>query len=306
MNNKTDINPGQMYRDFLARLEPSYRLCYVDSYDEVPAKLIQQCLDARSGEPLTSEPLFDEERRYYADYYLKELAQTFIDKPYSYEKLEEFTGSDEWDSLLNEIEDRDTSAPLRELLSQSTVHVRIMLHSNYDCWLPVWETRSLYLRDSALDGILAMLSLNPSRVKAAAMKLGMPVSGRWPDLPSREGKEVVDYEAFVKNLQACPNYGLWTFFGRFRLTDLLDADFDPASLTIPKGTVCSMYNDWNGGGSTYLIHTIRDIPVRELVRRGARRKDTARVYVDEKGCSNGYASGEVYGQYLSDEYALVA
>lgn len=87
---------------------------------------------------------------------------------------------------------------------------------------------------------------------------------------------------------------------------LIDSHFNTDEMTIPKGTTCTMFNDWNGGGSHSDTVTLQDVSIKELMRRGSHYFDIPRVYIDERGTSRGYSSDSVYGGHFSEEPALVA
>ena len=198
-----------MYRELFRNLEENYELCYVDHRDQIKPQAIAKCLEKKSTLDLDLSGYFSEIRRISA---VEELETLIRVSGYPEPDITAFRHTQEYDDLLTEIEYRDVSQPVRDTFVQSTCHMRVTLHSNYDCWLPLWETRSLYLEDSALKGILAALCLNPAKVKLEALRQGVACEGRWPDIPSREGKEIVSYEGFIENLIECPNYGLWSFF----------------------------------------------------------------------------------------------
>lgn len=299
------LDEKKLYNEVYEKLQKKYNLCYIDYRDEIPARIIKDCLEKKSSDPLHEEDLYWEQRYESAKQELESILQSMVNKPYTRDQIELFKDTPEYDELRYEIEARDESTPVKNCLMQSDIHVRIMLHSNYDCWLPLWETGGLYLEDSALKGILAMLSLNPKKVKEAAIRRGVTVSGRWPNLTKREGKEVVDYDPFIDVLVECSNYGLWTFVGKADPEALWDNDFNTDKMRITKGTTCTMFNDWNGGGSLSQIETIREVSMKELIRRGAPYFDAPKVYIDEKGNDfRGYSTDDVYGGYLSNETAL--
>ena len=295
------FNPEAMYNDLLTKLEKTYSLCYVDQSDYVSPKTVKKCIDEQSPATIFDDDPFFEMRRYSAR---EELEKVIGMSDYDQALVDKFRMSNDYMNLVAEIEDRDDSHPERTVFERSKCHVRITLHSNYDCWLPLWETGSLYFDDTAMKGLLAVLCLNPAKVKKEAIRQGLECEGRWPNIRTREGNEIVSYKDFINNLYECPNYGLWSFFGTFDMKALWKKDFNTDGMTIPKDTVCFMFNSWNGGGSCAQARTLRDVTIKELIRRGAPYHDTTRVYVDERGCSDGYTSRQVYGPFLSDEIAL--
>ena len=297
------FSPKKMFKELYRNLEESYDLCYVDYRDEIEPQAIAKCLEKKSTLDLDLSGCFCEMRRSSA---VEELETLIRVSGYTESDVTAFRHTQEYDDLLAEIEYRDVSQPVRDTFVQSTCHMRITLHSNYDCWLPLWETRSLYLEDSALKGLLAALCLNPSKIKQEALRQGVACEGRWPNIPSREGKEIVSYEDFIENLIECPNYGLWSFFGTFDMESLWKAGFKTDDMVIPKGTMCYMYNSWNGGGSCAKTRTLREVSLKELTARSAHYLDIPRIHVDERDCDAGYSSDQVYGCHRTNEVALVA
>ena len=288
-----------MHEQLCAKLYKSYILYQPERDEEVPPKTVQDCIRNKQMDELLRihfGECITQAARLTADNHL----QT---NGFTHEQIRQYKESDLYDSLCELIESRDHSRPLETLFKQTRCQVRIELHSNYDCWLPLYES-PLRVEESALNGLLATLCLNPAKVKHAAVKKRIPCEGRFPNIPSREGRELVDYDNFIKSLYECPNYGLWTFFGTFDMEALWDNGFNTDAMTIPKGTVCGMYNSWRGGGTTFVIHTLREVSIRELTRRAAPYKDAPYVIVDHREAQNEYASNEVYGQYLSEEVAL--
>ncbi len=298
------VDEKAVFDTLLPMLDERYKLCYVDYRDELPANTIQQCLDKKSRNPLDVEDLWWESREYNARHILEEL----MDKAgYSRDEQQLFIETEEYQQLICEIECRDVSTPVMDACRQTVMHGYVRFHSNYDCWLPIWEQGGIQAEETALGGIMAALSLNPAKVREAARKTGIDTFGRFRNIPSREGKELVDYDGFIRVLIETPNYGNWAFFGRLDLQALLKNKFNPDGLTIPEGTTCAMFNWWNGGGSLDFCNTLRPVTVGELRRRLARYKDDIKVVVDERSNrEHGYTPSDVYGDHISEDKILAA
>ena len=285
-------------------LEPSYTLVCVDYRDELPPSILKECLEKKSLAPLYAEDVYRDATVEGAGYVIAGL----IGKSnLSAKEIDTFKYSSEYDDLLWEIiENHDASNPEAEVFEKTFVHGYLRLQSNYDVWCPLRMTRGLNTRDDALCGIMAALSLDPSLVKAKADELGVPTApgSRWKKIPARRGKEAVDYKAFVDCLYDTPCCGNWTFVGRFDMEALSRKGCDTGRMTIPKGTTCLIFDPWDGGGSYQPIVTVRDLAVRDIVRRQARYQDTLRISVDERGVSENYTTASVYGEYLSEEKFL--
>ena len=297
------VDEKAVFDTLLPMLDERYELCYVDYRDELPAHTIQECLDKRSSGPLFEEDYWAESRDYYVKEEIKRLMQQ---AGYTEDQFEVFKWSDEYQDLVWEIQDRDRSTPVKDTAKQTRMHAYLRFHSNYDCWLPLWEQGGIQVEGTALGGILAALSLNPRKVKEAAVKKGVTTIGSFRNIPSREGKELVDYAQFVRVLCETPNYGNWSFFGTLDLAQLLDEQFDPDEMVIPTDTTCCMFNWWNGGGSLDFCHTLRPVAVKELRKRLSPYSDGLKIIVDEGRGNGGYTPCEVYGQHLSNEICLTA
>lgn len=294
------INEEKMFREFSAKLEPSYTLCYPAQGEEVPAKTVADCIEKRSLTPLYEEDMFGEARWYYAREAVNRIMEGFKNKKYSSDQLDLFKESDQYRDLICSVIDHDDSDIEREVLRQTSFHVRVTVHSNYDAWEPIWSSRGLYANKDALTRMMSALRLNPWKVKQVAQK-HTDCFGRWPNIRSRNGKEIVDYEAFVKCLVECPNYGLWTFFGKVDFDAMIKAEMNPDRLVIPKGTDCTVFNPWNGGGSLEFTETLRDTTLAELNAYVRSEYDRALVEPDEGHVTLGYCSASVYGGIISNK-----
>lgn len=302
MEKAIQIDEKAVYRDVLAALDDHYELVYVDYRDELPAGLVQQCLKKKDITPLTEEDVYADERTAAAQCILDELLK---EQGLDADQAALFRMSEEYDELRFAIEERDRSCPLKDLVTRSDIHGYVFFGSNYDCHIDIFNQGGLWYADTAMAGLLSVLSLNPRKVKDEALRQGVAVHGRWPDLRSREGKEVVKYNQFVECLRETPNYGNWCFFGVFDGEALWNNRFDTDGMTITKGTTCAMFNSWDGGGSLAFCETLRDLPLSEVRRKQSRYSDTYRVLVDETGVKqNGYTPHDVYGDRLSDDVFL--
>lgn len=285
-----------------ARLEPSYTLVDIDYRDELPPTILRDCIKKGDLSPLY-------EGGYYADALndgvafaameiLNALHLSDVDQ-------KAFHDSPEWDELIGDILSR-AECPEKEVFLKTVIHGYLRLQSNYDLWCPLYQTRGLNTEDDALRGMMAALSLNPAKVRDTARQMGCPIApgSRWRDIPGREGKEVVNYKDFIICLQETPCSGSWTFVGTFDMEALLDSECKTETLTIPKGTTCLVYNPFDGGGSYWTINTIRDVPLKDILKRQAPYMDTLYVVVDEKDACEMYTTGSVYGEYLSEDTLL--
>lgn len=288
-----------MYERVKSELQEKYDLVFVDYRDEVSAKIVTECLENKSLEPLFEADYYGEARREAAYDELDRLGESL----YSEDEWFIFkTESDFYEELLWLIEERDSSCPERSCWSQTQIDGRVMLFSNYDCWVPPYDAGALYAQKDYLETAMRVLCLNPKKVKEVCSEWA-DCKGRWPNYPFRNGKEVISYEGFSRILRESCNYGLLCFVGKMNMGELWEHIGDTNELVIPKGTTVTMFNHWNGGGSMADCETIRDISLEEMNRRAKQGNGTeydfVELEVDEKGCCRGYSTGEVYGGSLS-------
>ena len=304
MTKTTTIDEKDILRRILKNLDGSYTLCYPDYRDEVPATLIQDCIDKRNDSPLYEEDMWSDARHYAARGIIDGLLTKIGLSP---DEKDLFATSDEYRDAVAEIIDRDNSNPEAECLRrQGAVNAYLRFHSNYDCWCGLSEySYRLQVEGTALTAVLAALSLNPWKVKQAANRAGLGTLGQFRNIPSRNGKEAVDYDDFIKGLVNCPNYGNWAFFGRLDLGLMYEKNFRTDGLTIPEGTVCGMYNWWNGGGTLHFCKTIRPLGVKEVVTKLYPYKDGLKLVVDDKSNERyGHVPSDVYGAYYINKENL--
>lgn len=307
-----------IYNGVEARLEKSYTLCYVDYRDNMDGchKLFDKCVDNECSDNLWLEidEAYSEERYQSAVNILDEIRKDMKIQDWTWE---EFKMEDEYNELRWLIEERDDSKVTEDLLNQTDIDARIAIMSNYECCAAHWSQGLDMMGDPYLVQLMAWLSLNPAKLKKEIMErcecTSREIPGRWPNIKSREGKEVVTYEAFVDSWFNSPNMGEFNLFGRLPLYDLLKNDFkfesDPSHWTIPTGTTCGFFNSWCGGGTLSIISTIRSVNVGDILKKNkpknATQFDYLKLMVDEKGC-HGYSSGEVYGGSMSTDQIMCA
>ena len=297
-----DDQARKILADFIlkeAPLQKKYHLCEPEWRDDFPTDILEKCLEKKSFQPAIEEDWYTDEKVRSAVAVTREILKAM---GFSDEEADDFQTNydDTFDELRFAVEERDASFPEKELLLRSEAHGFLYLKSNYDCWIDIWEAGGLWY-EGAMQGLLAVLSLNPRKVKEEAGRQDVTVNGRWPDYPEREGKEVVNYDAFVKSLRETPGYGNWAFLGTFDMQGLWDD-----KMTIPSGTTCGMFNSWNGGGTLFFARTIRPLPVKDIIRIQKRYSDGFRVHVDEGGRPDyGYSPSSVYGRHPSDDCFLI-
>lgn len=302
-----------IYNGAMEKMAEEYWLNYVDYRDNIDyhGKVIVECLEQKCVCPIWEEGWYDEqtcEASYdEADELIKSLGV-------SEDVLEIFKQDfeDDYNEIRYAIEERNQDEPYREVLGQSSIQGFIRINSSYEAAQPHWCLGYDFMDDEYLVQLMSWLCLNPAKVKQTLIEVfDAEPKGRWPNCPSRNGKEIVSYEDFCRTYFECPNYCFFAFFGMLPLQKLYDNNFDwECGFTIPKGTTCGFYNTWDGGGTLELIETIRDVSISELIKNRPRNYvegyDCIKLCVDEKGCCGGYSSYEVYGGTLNKNELLTA
>lgn len=298
------IDERKMYNQLKSELKEKYTLAATCYNDEIPASVIQECLDQKDTFPMYEKDYWGESRDQNAWDVMQEMLKK---KDYREEETELFLTTDEAWEIHEDIVERDESDPEDTALKNTIAHAYIRFHSNYDCAIPLWEQGGLYANGTALSALMSALSLNPKKVRDAARKRDIQTFGSWRNVASREGKEVVAYDDFINVIIETPCYGNWSFFGKLDMHDLSEAGFDDEKMTIPKGTSCCFYNWWNGSGSLDFCDTIRDISVKELRRRLRRHSqyDDLKTVIDEKENKEyNWTPCDTYGGHISENILL--
>jgi hypothetical protein len=203
-----------------------------------------------------------------------------------------------WDSLRDLVYKRDESTPLKDYLKNtSPVPMRISRYSNYDCINShFFETSSggYEYHESYFGDAVDALNLNPKKVKEA---LGNCVVGKFPDYEWRNGKELVDYKAFVEE---CYNRGcpvcLLTILATIDPMDFYDYSNKFTKFIVPAGNKVGFYSSDHGGGSMFEMELLRPLLI-DTAKVGKSGYDHWGIYVDYK--DNGYTISDVFGAYQS-------
>lgn len=136
---------------------------------------------------------------------------------------------------------------------QKEINVRLTLFSNYDCMNSYWfECTGGYggfrYQESYFRDVLRLLKLNPYRMKQMIEQRD-PVQGYWPHLPSRDGRELVDYYEFFRDLENNHSPAVnFVIIGKVKMKDMFQFKI-PNKVLIPEGTLCGFYSSSHGGGS---------------------------------------------------------
>lgn len=235
----------QIEKAVLSYMEKSYYLYSIDRNDSLKemAGTIDYCFTGFNPEPFYDEltnslwldrEIFQQEtERIVAE--ISENPDYKHLKPYLKQWQEEGT------YFVEEImRERDTSDPVKEWIANTSLRARAILFTNEDLLTPFPEVARRGVQyEGYFKQIIDTLYLNPAKVKRMFEQKEIKVSGRWTNLPYREGKEAVSYESFIEELEEQTGYALLVFMGMYPLQDIYDHKFQKYNyLIIPKGNRC--------------------------------------------------------------------
>ena len=284
-------------------MEDSYTLVWVNYDDNLNENLdvIETCMKEKSA-----MALYDKTDDWYRDaiwhgvsQILEDIKSSCIDEGFDEDAVEEFM-DDNRDDMVNIIYERDDSDALGDLLKNTDdIPVRVEMLSNYDCINSHWlESQGGYVYpDSYFGDMVDALNLNPAKVKRFLAEKGISVYGRCHYRKSRDGKELVSYEDFHRELvNSCCGANLLTYIGKINLKELYESGFSVAKVTIPKDNYCGIFSSMYGGGS------VLDMKLREDVTLELKIEDYHgyRLMIDTPRKKYDYSIGQVYG--VSDSF----
>lgn len=141
------------------------------------------------------------------------------------------------------------------------IPIRVSIHSNWDMINSQWlENQSGYsYKDNYLKTMIDVLNLNPYKVGELLKEKEYNVIDNFTNLKEREGKEKVNYEDFITELENDSCGGCLTFLGYISLEDLIEKEFKINKITIPTECSCGIFNSFAGGGSLMEIETTKEI-----------------------------------------------
>jgi hypothetical protein len=249
-------------------MKDSYQLAYVDYRDSLDEHLdlIQECIDNKDITPLTykCDEWFWESKAASVDDIYEDLLNKCVRSHGMKEAYKFF--SDNEDAIRDEIGERDSSNEIRDLLSNtSDIPVRIELVTDNDCYDSTYDEsrRQQTYWNRYLGDMADVLRLNPARLKEVMIKRGFDVQGRFPDKKYRNGREKVDYDDFLDELESTTcGSNLLTFIMRLRPVDLYDNGFDIRNIVIPEGNLCGLYSSIYGGGGCMEIKLKQKVKIR--------------------------------------------
>ena len=281
----------------------SYTLVWVNYDDNLNENLdvIETCMKEKSAISLYDkiEYWYNESKYYTIREIWDQIKSNCIDEGFDEDAVEEFM-DDNRDDIVNIIYERDDSDALGNLLKNTDdIPVRIEMLSNYDCINSHWlESQGGYVYpDSYFGDMVDALNLNPAKVKKFLAEKGIAVYGRCHYRKSRDGKELVSYEDFHRELvNSCCGANLLTYIGTINLKELYESGFSVAKVTIPKDNCCGIFSSMYGGGS------VLDMKLRSDVTIELKIEDYHghRLLIDNPCKRYDYSIGHVYG--VSDSF----
>lgn len=281
----------------------SYTLVWVNYDDNLNENLdvIETCMKEKSAISLYDkiEYWYNESKYYTIREIWDQIKSNCIDEGFDEDAVEEFM-DDNRDDIVNIIYERDDSDALGNLLKNTDdIPVRIEMLSNYDCINSHWlESQGGYVYpDSYFGDMVDALNLNPAKVKRLLAEKGIAVYGRCHYRKSRDGKELVSYEDFHRELvNSCGGANLLTYIGKINIKELYESDFSVAKVTIPKDNYCGIFSSMYGGGS------VLDMKLRSDVTIELKIEDYHghRLLIDNPHKKYDYSIGHVYG--VSDSF----
>lgn len=262
-------------------------LYYVDYRDELDDENLQKIIDTGS----IDFDLIDYDYEY--DSYieiLKDIEKTF-------DLSEEFLEENE-DELRDIIYTKCSNDPLPDLIKNAWQKpVRLTAYSNYEGIRSDYDhqSRDWYEYSEGFKDIVDILMLDPQTLKKAMIAKGFKVSGSFPTIKSRIGKEYVSYSDFIQELNnTTSSCNLLTFIGLVDVRDFLTHDKKKTIITIPKGNSCGLFDSACWGWSVIECELLRDFTIDITTLHGAWSSyDSWSIDIDSQG--NGYSLDSVYG-----------
>lgn len=291
----------EIYKKIISSMDKEYELVYADQNETVSPEVVKECIDKKEIYPYfehTDVFMCDsayESARYILDDIIERLDLSSEDR-------ENFMGSEDYDEAIRNIIDRDSSTASEDIFKQTEMYGRVTLNSNYES---ISDTEDNFeYGEGYLRTMIDLLNLNPQLVKKAGMKIGYTFVGRWPNLSSRNGKEVIRYEDVFRFIKDCWYSSQLTFVGKINMESLFDrlCKNDLKGIVIPKGTTFIAFSSWEGFGGENEFTTINDLDIDKANRKGLTEYDTLDLHVDEKMKDCNYSVTETFGGPVSEDY----
>lgn len=245
---ETEIS-AELRKKCIKYLEDNPLEMYYDYRDELSVEQAQKIIDGN---------ILDVENEIY-DYNLDNIFemedQQINNLKNEFSKLEDIENSDLREEFLDNL---GVNTNIKQLLNNTTVRMRIVLHSNYDGF-------------SAMEGE----GMKNDYIKQIYKLL----------------TNHVDRESFKQEVLNSMCYTQFIFYGNVNLGDIYEYDFkDWNKITIQPDCMCGLFDTFNGSGSTLEVKLNKPITIKR--QYGETEYDNITILIDE---ANKYSVEETYG-----------
>lgn len=257
---KTQIktNSSRILESIKSKLEKEYYLVNVNWEDYSDSlELIQHYIDTKSKD------IFFDNMEFIDNHIFDSIDFIIWELPLTKEERLFIKHDENWE-IVSIISERDTSEPIQEMLSNTTINVRITLNSNYDCMNSNYFMNQCgYQYDGIFKQIIDALNLNPATVHFHMTKAGFNIYGKFPDFEERNDQEYVSYEHFISEL----DNSIWscnhlTFIWKLNAGHITEKDSEEFyEVTIPKGNVCGLFDSTTWSWSLIECVLLKDFTV---------------------------------------------
>lgn len=249
-------------------LAPAYKLATIAVNEDLDDhhELLFRCIRQHNDLPIRQEivTLFSDVRVIAVHDIQDNLRQHFKDTGYDPATVDIFFDTHA-EEIQNEIFARDKSDVIKALLEHTLpIPVCVELCSNYDCINSHWfESQDGYsYNESYFGDMVDTLNLNPSRLKWLLNKNGVRTQGKFPCLKERNGKELVAYTDFYREIvYSHTPENLLVFMATLDPMELYNQHFNINTITIPKGNKTGLFSKWSGGGSLLEMSLLQPLTI---------------------------------------------
>jgi len=270
MTEQIKINFEDIKENILQYVNDNPIEVYHDYSDELPEDAIKVMFKNTSSLEKIQEAIWDIEDRINEDNldYIDSLVNGLIDDILREHGIDKYDGDNEdlrEDITELVIKNYTLDMKIDKLLSKSTVNVVATIYSNYDCLPPNWivETGGGYTyKNSYFKDMIDFLNINPADFKKKCLernkseigqKYTTPrVQGRFPNLKHRSGKELINIESLLVELENNSSSANFIFITEMAVDDAIEFFKNKGKakyLKVAEGTMCGIFSHWQGGGS---------------------------------------------------------
>ncbi len=281
------------FYDVCAELDNSYYLCEIGRGDSLDQKTLGEIFKSEDFSHSVFDSMADQ-RSDNAHNEVKQFRERLNDDGF-WES--DYIENDFWDKYEDDIrwkiEELDKSTPEKDLFHHSdNLRVRIPVYSNFDCINSCFFEGSIEY-DGYMGAIIDLLQINPIEVKRACLHYDLPISGKFPNKPSRKNPVVSAMDLIKSYRETGCGANLFTFFGEVDVYEHL-GNGAPTGVTIPKGANCGYFSSTYGGSGGLDITTQRDF-IFDSLQYGPTSYDSIEILPDE---INGYSVRDVFGEHM--------